>query len=122
MVCLCLCQQFVKIREGPILRVYILIVRDVVAAVALGRRLTRRAPDSVDTKSLQVIQSLTDAIEVANPIAVAILEAARIDFVDHGMFPPRPIAMMHRIGGMTGYNRRVRLLRRANATKSHRSD
>ena len=47
-----------------------------------------REPDDVDAELLKVIEVLSDAFEVADTVAVRVLEGARVDLVDDGFFPP----------------------------------
>ena len=48
----------------------------------------------IDTKRLEVVETLGDSIEVADAVAVRILKAARIDFIDNGVLPPRAIVCL----------------------------
>ena len=87
-VCSRLLEQAVEVRERPVLRVDVLVVGDVIAEVDLGRGVHGRDPDRIDAEGLEVIEPLRDAVEIADPVAVGILEAARIDLVDHRVLPP----------------------------------
>ena len=78
----------VEVGEGAILRVDVVVVGDVVAEVDLRRGIDGREPDGVDAQALQVVEARGDAIEVANTVAVRVLKAARIDFVDDRVLPP----------------------------------
>ena len=64
------------------------VVADVVAVVVLRRGVDRRQPDHVDAEQLQVVQLRRDAGQVTDAVAVAVAEAARVDLVDDGLFPP----------------------------------
>src|SRR5262249_24632073 len=48
----------------------------------------RRDPDAINAEACYVIQLLGDSREVADAIAVAVTETARIDLVDDGTLPP----------------------------------
>jgi len=78
----------VEVGEGAILRVDVVVVRDVVAEVDLRRGIDGREPDGVDAQALQIVEARGDAIEVANTVGVRVLKAARIDFVDDRVLPP----------------------------------
>jgi hypothetical protein len=64
------------------------VVGHIVAVVGHGAGVDRADPEQVDAQVGQVIQPLDDAGQVADAVAVAVLEAARIDFVDDGVVPP----------------------------------
>ena len=65
------------------------IVGDVVAEVGHRRGIDRRNPDRVDAEALQITEPAPDAAEIADAIAVRVLERARIDLVDDAALPPR---------------------------------
>ena len=69
-------------------RVHVPVVRDVVAVVVLRRAVHRRQPDRVDPQRLQIVQMREDAGDVADPVAVGVGEAARVDLIDHRPLPP----------------------------------
>ena len=63
-------------------------VRDVIAGVVSGGGVERRQPDRVDAQLLEVVQPRDDAREVAEAVAVRVLERTRIDLVDGCAVPP----------------------------------
>ncbi|KKQ36716.1 MAG: hypothetical protein US53_C0041G0003, partial [Candidatus Woesebacteria bacterium GW2011_GWA1_37_7] len=65
-----------------------LVVADVIAVIVVWRGIHRANPDRVDAQVRQVGDAPDDAPQVANSIAVAVLETARVDLVDHASFPP----------------------------------
>src|SRR4029079_8819871 len=73
-----------------------LVVGDVVAEVLHRRRERRREPDSVDAKRLrpavEVVEPADEARQVADAVAVRVLERARIDLVED--LPPTPFPSM----------------------------
>ena len=81
--------QLVELRQRAEQRVDVLVVADVVAVVGLRRGVDRREPQDVDAEVGQVVQPLQDAAEVADAVAVGVLERAGIDLVDDGAGPPR---------------------------------
>ena len=81
-------EQPVEVRERAERRVDVLVVGDVVAGVVLRRRVDRREPDDVDAQRRQVIEPRLDPAQVADPVAVGVGEAARVDLVDDGGLPP----------------------------------
>jgi hypothetical protein len=64
------------------------VVGDVVAAVAQRRLEEGRQPQTVDTQPLQVVELGGQALEVADPVAVAVLEGADEDLVEDGALEP----------------------------------
>ena len=81
-------EQAVEVRERPKHRVDVVVVGDVVAVVGLRGGVDRREPQDVHAEPLHVVQLLSDAFEVPEPVAVGILEGARIDLVDDRALPP----------------------------------
>jgi len=81
-------EQAVEVRERPKHRVDVVVVGDVVAVVGLRGGVDRREPQDVHAQVLQVVQLLSDAFEVPEPVAVGILEGARIDLVYDRALPP----------------------------------
>ena len=73
------------------------VVRDVVAAVGERGAVPGREPDRIDAQVGEVGEPRADAREVADAVAVAVREAARVDLVDDGVAPPR--ALVARRGG-----------------------
>src|SRR5215472_13688550 len=71
-------EQVIEITERAVHGVNVLVVRDVVAEIYLRGRETWGDPDRIDAEVLQVIELGSDAVEIADPIIVAVSEAARI--------------------------------------------
>ena len=63
-------------------------VRNVIAAVCHGREVEGGQPERVDPELGQVGQPVAYALQVADPVAVAIRETADVDLVEDGSFPP----------------------------------
>ena len=80
--------QLVELLERAEQRVDVLVVADVVAVVGHRRPVDRAQPDDVDAEPLEVVEVVDDAAEVADAVAVAVGEAARVDLVDDGGLPP----------------------------------
>jgi len=64
-------------------------VAHVVAAVGQRRGVERRDPDGVHSQPGQVVEARQDAGQVADPVAVRVLKAPRVDLVDGPALPPR---------------------------------
>jgi hypothetical protein len=88
-------EQALEVLQGAVLRRDGGVVRDVVAAVELWGRVVRREPDGVDSQVGQVVQPGGDSGQVTDAIVVAVGEAARIDLVENGAFPPRRWVLHH---------------------------
>jgi hypothetical protein len=65
------------------------VVGDVVAEVGVRRRVDRRQPDGVGAEVLDVVEPRGDPAQVADAVAVRVLEGARVDLVDDGVRPDR---------------------------------
>jgi len=80
--------EVIEVRERPEHGVNVAVRGDIVAEVLHGRREERRDPDAVHAEASDVFQALANALEIADAIAVAVGEAARIDLVDDAAAPP----------------------------------
>ena len=81
-------EQGVEVLQRAEQRIDFAIAAYVIAEI-LHRRLEEGGdPDRVDTERPDVVHSSGDAPQIARSAAVAVLEAARIDLVDHGVAPP----------------------------------
>ena len=87
-------QQPVEIVERAEQRVDIAVVRDIVAHVLLRRSEDRRKPDHVDAERRDMVETPGDAGQVPDPVAVIVLERARVDLIDHRV--PPPLVRFHR--------------------------
>ncbi len=81
-------QHFLPIGQAAEFGHDVLVVADIVAVVVVGRSVNRRQPDHVDAQLFEVIQFVDDAAQVADAVAVAVEEAARVDLVNDAFFPP----------------------------------
>ncbi len=64
-----ICEQRVEVGERAIFVVDAEVVSNVVAVVVLWARVARVEPDGIDAERVQVIESRSDALDVADPIA-----------------------------------------------------
>ena len=85
-------EQLVEVGEGPELRIDVAVVGHVVPEVGHRRRVERRDPDRIDAErigpAVEVIEVGGDAAQVADPVAVRVREAPRIDLVEDPLAPP----------------------------------
>ena len=80
--------QRVGVLQGAEERVDVAVVGDVVPGVLLRGPVERREPDGVHPERGQVVQAGDDAGQVADAVAVAVGERARVDLVNDGGAPP----------------------------------
>ena len=66
----------------------LVVIADVVAGVVERRIEPRIDPDGVHAEALDVIQLLDDARQVADAVAVGIIERLRINLIHHGVVHP----------------------------------
>ena len=64
------------------------VVRDVVAVIHVRRVEHGGEPNDVDAQLSQVGQLLGDALQVANTVAVCVVEGTGVHLVHHGFLPP----------------------------------
>ena len=81
-------KQPVEIGERPEQRIDAAIVGNVIAKVGHRRGEDRRQPDGVDAERGEIVEPPLDTREVADAVAVAVLERARIDLIDDTALPP----------------------------------
>ena len=67
-------KEQVKILHTAKLRVYVEIVRDVIAKIHIGGRVDWRKPDAVDAEVFEIVQALDDTLQIPDSIRVGILK------------------------------------------------
>jgi hypothetical protein len=80
-----------EIAERAVTRIDVIVVRDVVAVVAIGRGLERHQPDRRDAEPVQVIQAAHQPLEVADPVAVGIHIGTNRQAIDDGVLVPEVV-------------------------------
>ncbi|KAJ6445398.1 hypothetical protein O9K51_00157 [Purpureocillium lavendulum] len=70
------------------------VVGHVVAHVALGAGEDGRQPDGRGAEVADVVEPRRDARDVAEPVAVGVAEAGRVDLVDDGVLPPGVVVVV----------------------------
>ncbi len=73
-----------------------LVVGHVVAAVAQRRGEERRQPEAVDAEPLQVVEFGREPLQVADAVAVAVLEGPHQHLVEHRTFEPLRVQVLLR--------------------------
>ena len=79
---LCLADECIDILHCAEARVDGAVVGDIVAAIVLRRDEERREPEEVDTEFLQIVELRGDAGQIAESVAVRVIEGFRVDLVD----------------------------------------
>src|SRR6185295_16376761 len=87
-------EEMIEVAERAKDRVDVAVVGDVVAEVLHRRAIERREPDRLDTERpwaavVQMIEPARDAGEVADTVAVRVLERTRVDLIEDALAPPR---------------------------------
>ena len=81
-------EELLEVIDGADLRQDVVVVGHVVAAVAEGRGEERRHPQAVDAEPGQVVELVGEPLEVADAVAVGVVERADEDLVeDRGLEP-----------------------------------
>ena len=83
-------QHAVEILHGSEFCHDITVVRDIVAIVIVGGTVDGREPDHIDPELCQIRKAGGDSVQITDSVPVAVGEAARIDLIDDGLFPPCP--------------------------------
>ena len=76
-----LVKDLLKLLQGSIVRMNVLLVADVVSVVSVGRGINGAEPDCVNAESFEVIKLVIDAIQIADAVAVSICKASDPDLV-----------------------------------------
>ncbi|VUX34665.1 Uncharacterised protein [Bifidobacterium breve] len=82
-------QQLVHVVERAEQRVDVPVVGDVVAVVVLRGPVDRREPQHIHAEVGEIVEAGGDALQVAETIAVRVLERPRVNLVHDGVRPPR---------------------------------
>ena len=94
--------HLVELLEGADLRIHVAVVIHVVAAVGEGRGIEGAQPHRIDPEALEVRDAGDDPAQIADAVAVAVREGARIDLVDGRLPPPVGIGLQGGGGGLEG--------------------
>ncbi len=83
-----LVHETLKIVHVAVLRVHFLELGDVVAVIAQRGRIEGQQPDRVDAQLLHIVEPLHQPLEVADPVAVAVLKRLDVNLVDDRVLVP----------------------------------
>ena len=84
----CLLEHAPEHMQVAVIRVYVHIVRDVIAPVRVGRGVERGEPDRVHAETFEIVQPVQHAVQVADAVAVAVAEAAGPDMIHDQILVP----------------------------------
>ena len=96
-------EEVFEIIQRSIFRRDIFIIRNIVAAVPIGRGKMRREPKGIDAEVFEIIQFCRDAFEITNAITVTIRKRARIDLIKNCALPPFEFCHFSSIGLLQKY-------------------
>ena len=105
-------QQRVEVGQRPVVRVDVLVVRNVVAGIRERRRHDGHEPNGVHTKCLELVEPRGEPGDVTDAVAVAVLKRAHVHFVEHRVaVPVRPLQEARGFGRAVLLGETRRLLR-----------
>ncbi len=90
-------EELLEVVERAVGGVDVDVVGDVVAVVAQGRGEEGQEPEAGDAEVLEVVEAGDQAGEVADAVAVGVLEGADVQLIDDRVFVPE------RVGGAAGF-------------------
>ena len=94
-----LAQERPKVAQRSVGRMDLAVVGDVVAVVAQRRRIEGQEPQGGDAELLQVVELLDEPTEVADAVAVAVVEGPHVQLVDDGVLVPVGRSVLYRRNG-----------------------
>src|SRR5262249_45587033 len=77
-----------EVTERAISSIDAVIVRHIIAIIAMGRGLKRHKPNSGDAQAVQIIETAFQAAKIASAVAIGIHEGANGQTVDDGVLIP----------------------------------
>ena len=83
--------QAIHVLHGAEAGVDVVIVGNIIALIRHRRTVHRRKPENFHTQRLQLVQLADDAGDIADPVAVGIAKALRIDLIGDFALPPLPL-------------------------------
>ena len=84
-------EKRLEIGERAIVRINIVVIRDVVAIIAQGGGVKREQPDRGHAKLLEIIELADQAPEIAHSVAGAVLESLYVQLVDDRVLVPKRV-------------------------------
>ena len=100
-------EERLEIGERAIVRINIVVIRDVVAIIAQGGGIKREQPDRGHAKILEIIELADQAPEIAHSVAGAVLESLYVQLVDDRVFVPKRIGSEQIIGHLLTFAKKL---------------
>ena len=83
--------ELAEVLQRAVVGVHVGVVGDVVAIVAHRRRIERQQPERVDAELLDVVEALRQASEVADAVAVGVVERLDVHLIDDRVLVPERV-------------------------------
>src|SRR5205807_4598145 len=77
----CGVEERAKIVERSVVWIDVVIIGDVVAVITQRRWIKGQEPDCGDAKLLEIVEFLDQTAEIANPVAIAVMEGLDVQLV-----------------------------------------
>ena len=94
-----LADELPEVAAGPVGRMDVKVVGNVVAVVAQRRRIERQQPQAGHSQVLQVREFLNQPGKIANPVIVRVVEGLGMQLIDDRILVPVGIAFELSAGG-----------------------
>ena len=91
-------EKRLEIVQRAVVRIDVVIIRDVVAIIAQRRGIKRQQPDRGDAEFLEIIELLDQSAEIADAVAVAVVKGLDVQLVDDRVLVPKRIGSEQIIG------------------------
>src|SRR5437763_16630000 len=110
-----------EVVERSVDRVDRRVVRDVIPIVFERRGIKGKQPQAVDAEVLEIRQLLRQAGEIADPVAIAVVESTYVYFVDECVFVPKGVHITSTTGSRLPAPGRRRCAPRAPTDRASRN-
>ena len=84
----CVLHKLDKITARAVTRIDAVKVGDVVAVVAVRRRLERRKPNGADTQRLKIFQTAGEPLKVPDAVAVGVHKCFQVEAINNSVLVP----------------------------------
>ena len=88
-----LLHEAAEILHGAEVRIDVAVVGNVVAVVAARARIERQQPQRGDAEIAQIIEPLGQPGEIADAVAIAVVECLDVQLIDDGVLEPQPVVL-----------------------------
>jgi len=87
----------IEVGQRSVHGVDVFVIGNVVAEIYLRRRIAGSDPDRVHPQVVKVTHLRGDAVQIADPVVVAVGKTAGIDFIENGVLPPLVALRINRL-------------------------